>query len=162
MGTPATDAVLRDANAVPQPQYYNPNTTVYETLYGQSGTIYAARPLDPNGYFAYTRLYGSTALESTGQIKNAPGLLSRLVLTNTTSGSTVVYLHLFNSTTAPVSGTTVPFECRIIPNSATSTIDLTSNGLYFNAGIYYAISSVAAVYTSTSITSAYLTYAYGA
>lgn len=89
----------------------------------------------------------STAREKTHVIQASPGVLSRVSVTNS-AAATAYFLQLFDRTTAPVSGTTVPVT-NGIPIAASSYKDQPyPHGRAFGTGIVVAISTTQDVYTA--------------
>lgn len=159
MPTPSTSAVVRDVNNVPIPQGWNPATLAFEQINEQSNILFANPHTDPTSEFAFTTLYTSATLESSGVLKNAVGTLYRIFVHSTATTGGPFYLHLFNSTTVPVTGTT-PVMRYIIPNGVTTQIDLHTFGKFFSTGISYAISSAFNTYSNTGVTAVFGVDAY--
>lgn len=159
MASPQTSSVVRDINSVPIPQGWNPNNAAFEQIDSQNGQLYATTHPDPTGVFAFPTDYGSVALEKTNVIKNSPGVLNKVFITNT-AGSSVYYFQLFNNTAVPSNGN-VPTMSIIIPNGVTTIIELGINGKKFSAGISFGVSTTPATYTAAG-SNLFLVYALGA
>jgi hypothetical protein len=94
----------------------------------------------------------STASTNITQIKTSLGQVYGVDLSN--NAATWAYFKLFNKASAPVLGTDTPVAVYGVPPGGTKFVDFAAVGLYFSAGIFYAITQNPALTDATALAAA--------
>lgn len=126
------------------------NGTKLDTLHTDLGhlTDNTQTCLDVTGAAAAWGPATVAAAADTGVIKNSPGTLYSLLVTNVSTSA--IYFQLFDATSAPVNGT-VPRFVMIIPASSTLPFSFDRpRPVAFTTGISWASSSTGATKTATA------------
>lgn len=113
--------------------------TVTATVTG--GTVL---PVTPTTLFT-----NSAATTNATLVKNAAGTLWSIAVSNTNAAAR--FLKLFNLTTAPTVGTSVPVFTVAIPSGGTVLVNGGSNGIRFGTGISLSITGAAGDLDTTAI-----------
>lgn len=108
-----------------------------------SGTV-TALPVTPTTLFT-----NSAATTNATLVKNTAGTLWSIAVSNTNAAAR--FLKLFNLTTAPTVGTSVPVFTVAVPSGGTALVNGGSNGIRFAAGISLAITGAAGDLDTTVI-----------
>jgi hypothetical protein len=82
-------------------------------------------------------------------VSNVPVDLYTIIATNTTAA--VKYLKLYNRTTAPTVGVAFPVLTIALQPSNVPTVISIPSGMYFNAGLAYALTGLAAQSDATAL-----------
>lgn len=108
-----------------------------------SGTV-TATPVTPTTLFT-----NSAATTNATLVKSTAGTLWSIAVSNTNAAAR--FLKLFNLTTAPTVGTSVPVFTVAIPSGGTVLVNGGSNGIRFSTGISLAITGAAGDLDTTVI-----------
>jgi hypothetical protein len=110
--------------------------------------VFTPVPQAAQGTSTYHTLVSAATTNATS-VKNSAGVISMLVLTNTSAA--FKYIKLCNTTTAPTVGTTTPIFNIGIPPNSTITVDTGPFATRFSTGISYAITGAPALLDATVI-----------
>ena len=102
------------------------------------------------GLTTSVRMPSSGATTNATLVKASAGRLYKMRGYNTTAG--VLYLKLFNKTTAPVPGTDTPVHTEALKPNDYFNLEFGDLGLYFATGIGYAITGAVADGDTTVLT----------
>ena len=114
-----------------------------------SGSLTSAGTTTNTPVTPTTTVTNSAATTNAANLKNSAGTVWSLVAYN--AGASPVYVKLYNTTTAPTVGTTVPAMVLAVPATATTQIDGGANGIRFATGISIAIVTGAADSDATAV-----------
>jgi hypothetical protein len=106
--------------------------------------------VDPGQQFARTRYVGPVAGSIGAQAVTGACKLLHVLVQN--RAATDRHLHLFDTTTAPTTGVSVPKLSYRIPANALITLDFSLKPHDFAVGVLWAVSSGASPYVSTADT----------
>lgn len=109
--------------------------------------------LSPNKYIS-----ASGANQDAQVIKAAPGILNHLSVSNINAAAR--YLKLYDKSTGPTSGDT-PVQTILVPAAQARTIDFTSLGLAFAAGISFRLTTGVADNDANAVASGELVVNWG-
>ncbi len=92
--------------------------------------------------------YRATATTNGTSLKVTAGNVYSIVACNTSAA--IKYVRIYNSSSAPTVGTTVPVTVLAIPATSTASLNFADIGLKFSTGIAYAITGGAPILDATA------------
>lgn len=147
--TSGSAAIIIDLSAQAYSPQVQANVTNQVTLATGSNVIGAAYAFGRTTGGATTFTLLSAATTNATLVATGAHTLYSLTISNTTT--TVAYFKLYNNSTAPTVGTTVPVMTIYLPVSSTVSINLPPQGLAFGTGLAYAITGLSTTADTTAV-----------